>query len=427
MPEIIIQSLKRNIHAKVNMQQIQVNVLTQVNRSNIIVDNERGVVTIRDVCPIVDDIVMNNILYPAANIDASYKTLEGTLAPLGHPQDDDGNYISAKTGPAINGFYAGAYNKNVRKIKDRVFMDVEINVKMAMGSNRGPELMDRINKAVSGENTDPIHVSTGLMLVAVEAEGMNNKGVEYEAIAEDMDFDHNAILLDEPGAGTPADGVGMMFNSSGIGLKSKVQFAKLEVNQQVENNDKPKVSNTFTAKLIDRLAKKVIEGNNNNHANSMPNSQEEDGEMKKLIDKLLAANCGKTETELSAMAKDELQAFAANNMDMKDMMGMMMEFMGMMDKMNGSMDKMNGGYKEMGERMNTMQNSLQANAEQEHEKLVANAAAASGIDADHLKGMTAEGLLAITAKNSSSEGIDSALGDQSADPKFDCSNMGAPE
>ncbi len=32
-----------------------------------------------------DDVVMNGLLYPHSEIEASYKGLEGKLAPLGHP------------------------------------------------------------------------------------------------------------------------------------------------------------------------------------------------------------------------------------------------------------------------------------------------------------------------------------------------------
>ena len=46
-----------------------------------------------------DDVVMNGITYPAAEIEASYKTLEGTPAPLGHPTLG-GKFCAAKIGRA---------------------------------------------------------------------------------------------------------------------------------------------------------------------------------------------------------------------------------------------------------------------------------------------------------------------------------------
>src|SRR5690606_13959760 len=59
----------------------------------------------------------------------------------------------------------------------------------------------------------PIHTSTGLLCQREPAP----KGAEgYQWIARNMQFDHDAILLDEPGAATPEQGVGMMVNGVAI-------------------------------------------------------------------------------------------------------------------------------------------------------------------------------------------------------------------
>lgn len=54
----------------------------------------------------------------------------------------------------------------------------------------------------------PIHTSTGIML---EREPATN-GEGYDWIARNMKFDHDAILINETGAATPEQGVGLMVN-----------------------------------------------------------------------------------------------------------------------------------------------------------------------------------------------------------------------
>lgn len=67
-----------------------------INASNISTTTINGQehYVIRGAVPIVDDIVMNGGLYPAEEINNSYKTMEGKLMPLPHPMVD-GKYVSA--------------------------------------------------------------------------------------------------------------------------------------------------------------------------------------------------------------------------------------------------------------------------------------------------------------------------------------------
>lgn len=64
------------------------------------------------------------------------------------------------------------------------------------------------------QDGDPIHVSTGLLLNKEQKAG-ESKQKKYSWVAHNMQFDHIAILLDEPGAGTPEEGVGMFVNADG--------------------------------------------------------------------------------------------------------------------------------------------------------------------------------------------------------------------
>ena len=78
------------------------------------------------------DIVMNGGLYPKEERDKSFMTLNRTLAPLEHPQDSSGNFISANDPYSINNYYAGVYNDNAEIDGDRIKIEKFINVQEAI-------------------------------------------------------------------------------------------------------------------------------------------------------------------------------------------------------------------------------------------------------------------------------------------------------
>lgn len=196
-----------------------------INASNISTTTINGQehYVIRGAVPIVDSIVMNGGLYPAEEINNSYQTMEGKLMPLPHPKID-GKYVSANDPRAINSFHVGAWAQNVSKSGDQVVMDVYINKAVAETKPDGRRLINRLDEMIDGTNTDPIHLSTGL-LTNKEKKSGESKGKKYSWIARNMQFDHIAILLDEPGAGTPEEGVGMFVNADG--QEGEVETASL--------------------------------------------------------------------------------------------------------------------------------------------------------------------------------------------------------
>ncbi|EMT0530485.1 hypothetical protein [Enterobacter kobei] len=186
-----------------------------INASNISTTTINGQehYVIRGAVPIVDDIVMNGGLYPAEEINNSYQTMERKLMPIGHPMVN-GKYVSANDPQAVNDYYAGAWAQNVSKANDKVVMDVYVNKVVADTKPDGKRLIQRLDDMISGNNADPIHVSTGLLLNKEQKAG-ESKHKKYSWVAHNMQFDHIAILLDEPGAGTPEEGVGMFVNADG--------------------------------------------------------------------------------------------------------------------------------------------------------------------------------------------------------------------
>jgi hypothetical protein len=186
-----------------------------INASNISTTtiNDQEHYVIRGVVPIVDDIVMNGGLYPAEEINNSFKTMERKLMPIGHPMVN-GKYVPSTDPEALNTYYAGAWAQNVSKANDKVVMDVYVNKAVADTKPDGKRLIQRLDDMMSGENIDPIHVSTGLLLNKEQRAG-ESKGKKHSWVAHNLDFEHTAILLDEPGAGTPDEGVGMFVNADG--------------------------------------------------------------------------------------------------------------------------------------------------------------------------------------------------------------------
>lgn len=191
---------------------LQVNVLTTINSaSNIskkIIDGDPHYI-IKNVVPVVDDIVMNNGLYPGDEIRKSYHGLDGKPAPYNHPMID-GKYVSASMTRAANQFSVGAWIENSSHDGNKALVDLYINIVVAERTECGQELIGRIEALENSiEGAEAIQISTGLLLNRETAEG-TSKGKKYTWIARNMEWDHLAILPPGvPGAGTPEDGVGI--------------------------------------------------------------------------------------------------------------------------------------------------------------------------------------------------------------------------
>ena len=205
------------------MKRNRVNVLTVVNSaSNITTETIDGKphIVVRGITPVVDDIVMNRKLYPAAEIEKAYNTLERNPMPLGHPKVD-GKHVSARDVRAVNEYHVGAWLQNVSHKDGKVTGDMYVNRQYAESSEKGKRLINRLDEMIAGTNSEPVHISTGLLYSGIAANG-ESKGKKYNEIATNMMFDHVAVLLDEPGAGTPSDGVGIFVNSEGEEVEIEV-------------------------------------------------------------------------------------------------------------------------------------------------------------------------------------------------------------
>lgn len=194
------------------MKKIRVHVVSVVNASAV--SKTGGIYMIRGVCGAVDDLVMNGALYPAAELASSAASLEGKPAPAGHPKNEKGQFISALNGSALLTSYMGSVCSNARHESGRTLTDILVNEAQAKAHPDGVKLIERLDAAINGSNVDDIHVSTGLLCRMLGVNG-ESRGKKYSKVATDIEYDHLAILLNEKGAGTPEDGVGMFLNAAG--------------------------------------------------------------------------------------------------------------------------------------------------------------------------------------------------------------------
>lgn len=216
-----------------------------------------------------DNVVMNGIMYPAEEIEASYSQLEGKPAPLGHPSVG-GMYVSALHPQGINGYWVGAWNTNVTRKDGRVFLDKIIDVEVANQTEKGKKLLAAINAG------SPIHTSTGVLLDLEKAPQGTN---EYEFIARNMDFDHDAILMDEPGAATPEQGVGMMVNSKGEEIEVVNSYLESEADFDFERAAEIAVragDRMAKAGMVQRMKAAIMEAMLGSNGGSNTNSDGED-------------------------------------------------------------------------------------------------------------------------------------------------------
>lgn len=195
-----------------SMSKKLVHILSTVNAANV--SKAGGIYTIKGVCGAVDGIVMNQVLYPADQLAAGVSTMNGKPAPAGHPKNEAGQAISASNGEALITSYIGAICRNARHEGGRSQWDIVVNEAQARAHPDGVKVVERCDAAIAGTNVDPIHVSTGLYFDPVETNGEAG-GKKYQRIATNLRYDHLAILLNERGAGTPDDGVGMFLNEAG--------------------------------------------------------------------------------------------------------------------------------------------------------------------------------------------------------------------
>ncbi|MEI9746728.1 hypothetical protein [Moellerella wisconsensis] len=224
---------------------IQVNVTTKVNSASIRRETYNGREHI--IIPsytLPANVIMNGEFYPEAEIQANYQSMEGTIAPLGHPTVD-GHFVSAFSPEGLNQGFVGAWNRNVSLKGNRVYSEKWVDVEKAMESSGGQRLMAKLTALEKGESSDPIWSSVAVFRERTEApKELQEQGAQW--VVKIHTIDHDAILLDEPPAAGPDKGVGLMVNADqAISLKPNSGALIGESYREKENRIERAVKDKF--------------------------------------------------------------------------------------------------------------------------------------------------------------------------------------
>ncbi|KLN96199.1 hypothetical protein [Moellerella wisconsensis] len=224
---------------------IQVNVTTKVNSASIRRETYNGREHI--IIPsytLPANVIMNGEFYPEAEIQANYQSMEGTIAPLGHPTVD-GHFVSAFSPEGLNQGFVGAWNRNVSLKGNRVYCEKWVDVEKAMESSGGQRLMAKLTALEKGESSDPIWSSVAVFRERTEApKELQEQGAQW--VVKIHTIDHDAILLDEPPAAGPDKGVGLMVNADqAVSLKPNSGALIGESYREKENRIERAVKDKF--------------------------------------------------------------------------------------------------------------------------------------------------------------------------------------
>jgi len=142
--------------------------------------------------------VMNGMFYSADQIQANVETWAGVPIPVGHPMKD-GKHVSAND-PEIES------NTNIGTVYNPRFDNGELKAEFWINIDKAKSLgfEDLVTRLEAGETVD---VSTGLRNTPIDQAGIYNN-TSYTRVANDIRPDHLAILPDEKGACSVADGCG---------------------------------------------------------------------------------------------------------------------------------------------------------------------------------------------------------------------------
>ena len=304
--------------------QLLVNISTLVDNSAIRTETIEGVeFTVLPSKTLPPGIVMNGIMYPADEVKRTIDTLNMTPVTLGHPVVN-GRFADAydMMSQAKHGL-SGAFNKVTGQAQDGSWLvDKYIPTEALQNSTRGKIVANAIAKK------QPIHTSTGVYLSRVPELGTNALGQEYQYRAKIDKFNHDAILLNEVGAATPEQGVGLFVNADGE-QEVEVMYCNLyEMDEEVEaecemmpeEEKRPIIA--FLSKMLAKLTHNPKHDTMDGESGDMPpmpmnNSREElivnEEQVKQFVAEMLAANNEKQKQEIAdAVTSGVSSALAAN-------------------------------------------------------------------------------------------------------------------
>jgi len=210
-------------------------------------------------CVLIVEGVVNNVMYPASELAKFPEAWNNRPLPLSHPEMD-GKFISANSRAVIDDwsvgslfnvkFEAASGGKLARLVGETWINTNKLQTLADNGNSKASKLIEKLAQG------NPIEVSTGLFTEDDNTPGTFN-GVPFEATCYNYRPDHLAILVNETGACSVADGCGMMVNKEKERSRWRSLFDKLK-SLSPSNKSNALTSNDLTNALDSALKEKLM-------------------------------------------------------------------------------------------------------------------------------------------------------------------------
>jgi hypothetical protein len=344
----------------------------------------------------VDDAVMNGILYEKEENAKGLATYRGQPVTLRHPEDENGNGISAMSGKAMMDHFSGGVIINTYNNNGVNYADAEFKEKMMLAQDNGEYYVNRL------KNGEPIGISTGLFFDGNNESGVNACGKEYHAKAKNQIGDHVAMLPDdEPPAGGAATFI--RFNGENDDQTITVNIDEMlktlgdidEVINGIATNEQEK---SLLARFF-AACKQAFAHNKNNCDNANDNNLINNKEGDAMRETLIAALAAKGITVNAEISDAELLA-KYNESNTPDIAA-----------------AVNKAIAPLTETVKTLQAELAGNKDKELDALAKQAAPFMGLEEAEAKALGANALHKVLAKNGVVVGAPNGTNSQSPKDK----------
>lgn len=270
-----------------------VNISTLVANSEIRTEVVEGIsFTVLPSRTLPPNIVMNGILYDEMDVEANIGTLDGSPVTMGHPVIN-GRFADAYEPISQAKFgLGGAFNKVRGKAGDGSWIvEKYIPTEQLQNTERGKELAEAI------KSKQPIHTSTGVYLTKIPEIGTNAAGQNYRSRAKIDKFNHDAILLNEVGAATPEQGVGIFVNADGEQEETEVMYVNVYDDKELEGQFEIKVKGSMLERFLEFM-KTVVKSEPSDESQTVNKNREgnevDETKVNEMIANALAAQEAKS-------------------------------------------------------------------------------------------------------------------------------------
>ena len=339
----------------------------------------------------VDNAVMNGVLYEAEDNAIGLSSYRNKPVTLRHPEDENGNGVSALSADGLMKHFAGGVIINTYNSNGINYADAEFKEKMMLAQDNGEYYLNCL------KNGKDIGISTGLYFSDNNESGINACGKEYYAKAKNQQGDHVAML---PEGEDPAGGKDTFIRFNGenadktIHVNIDEELANIDSNvaeiiNNLANDEKEKsLLGRFFAMCRATFATKANNGDNiTEHLTNKEGDAMSDTLIAMLEAKGITVNADAPDAELLAKYNE------ANMLDVAS--------------------AINAAIAPLNEEITALKFSLTANADKELDDLAKQAAPLIGVDVEDAKVLGANALHKVLAKNGAVVGAPNATNHQS--------------